>query len=582
MKRRIFGRFFFLYTLIILVAGLFSELSITAAVRTNYLNNLRNNLFSQATLISDIVQFDSPASLDIHCRQFKEQTGYRVTVISLDGRVLGDSDKDSSTMENHSGRPEIREALAKGSGMSMRHSDTLHDELLYVAIRVKRDGKPLGFVRLSMQLRAVDAAVNSLRVKIFAAVIAILLATGLFSMGQMERIRRLTRQIGTFSRSLAGGDVGNKLYLERAGEFDEIAESLNAMSMELQNTIAASEEERKRLTVILRSIPDILLILDSQGIIQLSSAASRSYFGDATLQGKQVFEVIRNPLFLSLMDEARRNLTSGVGELRLDYPEERHFSARVSPLSYTESELSGFVVILHDITQLKKLEQTRKDFVANISHEIKTPITAIKGFSDTLLEGALSDTEYAERFLTIIKSNSERINSLVDDLMTISKIELGVVKIEKSPVNVSEVVEHVLTLLRAKAAEKNLLLKKDLPDLELNVAADKDKLIQVLTNLVDNAIKFTEKGRVTIRASNENNKTYILVEDTGIGILEKHLPRLGERFYRVDTARSRKMGGTGLGLAIVKHIVKAHGWDMQIESIPENGTKVKILCTTEG
>jgi two-component system phosphate regulon sensor histidine kinase PhoR len=433
-----------------------------------------------------------------------------------------------------------------------------------------------------MQLRAVDAAVNSLRIKIFAVVIAILFATGLFSLGQMERIRRLTRQIGAFSRSLAGGAAGNKLYLERAGEFDEIAESLNAMSAELQNSIAESEEERKRLTVILRSIPDILMILDSQGTIRLSSSASRNYFGEAPLRGKQVFEVIRNPLFLSLMDEARRNLASGVGELRLDYPEEKYFSARVSPLSYKESELSGFVVILHDITQLKKLEQTRKDFVANISHEIKTPITAIMGFSDTLLEGALHDTEHAEKFLTIIKSNSERINGLVDDLMTISKIELGVAKIEKAPVDVPDAIEHVLTLLRAKAAEKSLFLKTDLPEEALTIAADRDKLIQVLTNLVDNAIKFTEKGGVTIGAGKENGKPYIFVEDTGIGILEKHLPRLGERFYRVDTARSRKMGGTGLGLAIVKHIVKAHGWDLQIESVPEKGTKVKILCTAEG
>ncbi len=582
MKRRIFGRFFLLYALIILVTGLFSELSITAAVRSTYLNDLRKSLFSQAALISDIVSFDAPSSLDGFCRQFKEQTGYRVTVISLDGRVLGDSDKDSSTMENHRGRPEIKESLVNGSGMSMRHSDTLHDELLYVAIRVMRSGKPVGFIRLSMQLRTVDAAVNSLRIKIFGAVAAILLATGLFSIGQMERIRRLTRQIVTFSRSLAGGAVGNKLYLERAGEFDEIAESLNAMSVELQNSIAVNEEERKRLTVILRSIPDVLMILDSQGIVQLSSSASRSYFGDAPLRGKQVFEVIRNPLFLSLMDEARRNLTAGVGELRLDYPEERFFSARVSPLSYKASELSGFVVILHDITQLKRLEQTRKDFVANISHEIKTPITSIKGFADTLLEGALHDAEHAERFLTIIKSNSERINSLVDDLMTISKIELGVAKIEKAPVAVPDAVEQVMTLLQAKAAEKNLFLKKDIPDQELTVAADRDKLIQVLTNLVDNAIKFTEKGGIMISAGKDNGKPYIVVEDTGIGILEKHLPRLGERFYRVDTARSRKMGGTGLGLAIVKHIVKAHGWDMQIESVPEKGTKVKIFCIAEG
>ena len=578
MKRRIFGRIFLLYAITILALIVFIELFITDVVRNSHINDLQDHLVSQATLISNDVSFRAQTPLDKLCKRFKEQTGSRVTVIALNGRVLGDSDTESSLMDNHAGRPEIQQALRSGTGSSKRYSDTLRDELLYVAVRVPRGGIPSGFVRLSMELNAVEASINALRIKIIAVVVAMLLITGLISMGQLERIRRLTKQIGDFSRSLAAGALGNKLYLDRAGEFDEIAESLNTMSTELQHSIAANEEERKRLNVILRSVPDVLLILDGRGVVQLASSASRQYFGEAPLQGKQVFEVIRNPLFLALMDEARKKLTSGVSELRLDYPEERYFSARVSPLSYHENELSGFVVILHDITVLKKLEQARKDFVANISHEIRTPITAIKGFAETLLEGALQDTEHAEKFLKIIKSNSERINSLVDDLMTISKIELGVARIEKTPVDIADAIEHVLTLLRSKAAEKNLYLKTDLPAETMKISADRDKLIQVLANLVDNSLKFTEKGGVTIGARMENNKPYLFVEDTGIGIPEKHLPRLGERFYRVDTARSRKMGGTGLGLAIVKHLVKAHGWDMQIESTQEKGTKVKIKC----
>ncbi len=583
MKRRIFGRIFLLYAIILIVTAVFVELFITDAVRTSHINDLREHLVSQATLISNDISFKDQHPLDNLCKQFKEQTGFRVTIIALDGRVLGDSDTESSLMDNHAGRPEIQQALTSGTGMSKRHSDTLHDNLLYVAKRITRAGAPIGFIRLSMQLDEVDASINSLRFKIIAVVIAILFATGLFSIGQLERIRRLTKQIGDFSRSLAGGAIGNKLHFDRAGEFDEIAESLNTMSAELQNSIAANEGERRRLTAILRSIPDVLMILEANGVIQLASSASRNYFGGVPLQGKQVFEVIRNPLFLSLMEEARRNLMPGVSELRLDYPEEKHFSARVSPLSYHERELSGFVVILHDITQLKKLEQTRKDFIANISHEIKTPITAIKGFADTLLEGALQDTEHAEKFLRIIKANSERINSLVDDLMTISKIELGVARIEKSQVDISDAFEHVMTLLRSKAAEKDLFLKTELPAGSIKIAADRDKLIQVLTNLVDNSIKFTETGGVTIGAKLENgDKTIIYVEDTGIGIPEKHLSRIGERFYRVDTARSRKMGGTGLGLAIVKHLVKAHGWEMHFESTPEKGTKITIYCAWEG
>jgi two-component system phosphate regulon sensor histidine kinase PhoR len=262
---------------------------------------------------------------------------------------------------------------------------------------------------------------------------------------------------------------------------------------------------------------------------------------------------------------------------RMESPEEKYLSVRVSPLFYKEDELSGFVAVFHDITEREKLEQVRKDFVANVSHEIKTPVTAIKGFADTLLEGALEDRENAARFIRTIKSNSERMNSLVDDLMTISKIELGVIKVEKTMVDLDDAFENILEIFREKAAARDLSLEVSRkPELK-HISADKNRLIQILTNLVDNALKFTEAGGVTFGIGREGEATFLFVEDTGIGVPPKHLGRLGERFYRVDPARSRKMGGTGLGLAIVKHLVKAHGWTMQIKSTPGKGTTVKIL-----
>jgi two-component system phosphate regulon sensor histidine kinase PhoR len=262
-----------------------------------------------------------------------------------------------------------------------------------------------------------------------------------------------------------------------------------------------------------------------------------------------------------------------------------------------KGELSGAVLSFHDITRLRQLEDIRKDFVANVSHEIKTPITAIKGFAETLLEGALEDKENAYKFLETIKNHSERLNSLVSDLLTLSRIELGDIKIEKETVDLSNVIDTVFETLREGAQTKGLYLKKEIFPGYQEVKADRNRLIQILLNLVDNALKFTEKGGVTIRVKSEKlevksekentepltlnsqlrNFTEITVEDTGIGIPKKHLPRLGERFYRVDKARSRELGGTGLGLAIVKHIVKAHGWEMKIESIPNKGTTAKII-----
>ncbi|NTW66921.1 MAG: PAS domain-containing protein [Nitrospirae bacterium] len=532
-----------------------------------------------ASLIADRISFTAPGNYDEFCRQTKAKTGARVTIILRDGTVIGDSDSESSHMDNHAGRPEIQRAALNGTGMFIRYSETVKHELLYVAYRVTAQGKPSGYVRLSLPLEDVDHAVNAAKIKIILVVSFIILATGAFSLWQIDYLRRLTRQIKDFSTALVPHGIGKRLFLTDAGEFSEIADSLNSMSEELRTVIEEHEQERKRLNEILRSIPDALLILDRKGVVLLSSAATRTFFGDIPLMGRPFIEVVRNNEFFSLLDEVRTSGAAGTTEFTLDRPDELHCVVRISPLFHGNDVLSGFVAIFHDITQLKKLEQVRKDFVANISHELKTPITAIQGFAETLLEGALDDREHARKFLETIRSNSKRINSLVDDLMTISKIELGVIGVDKSAVAFDDIADAVLPILREKAAAKGIDLRTSIaPDIG-SIMADRDRLIQILTNLVDNAIKFTDKGGVTFGIGEENGRTFLFVEDTGIGISEKHLARLGERFYRVDTARSRKMGGTGLGLAIVKHLVKAHGWDMKIESIPEKGTKVKIFVS---
>ncbi len=579
LKKGIFRRIFVLYALIMAAAVLFIELYITDAVRASYIQELSTNLAVQGRLIAKTIPFQSLSTLDTICRQIKQDAGARVTIITTDGVVVGDSDHDSQTMDNHAHRQEIQQTSLNGVGTSMRFSDTLKYDFLYVAVRVDRGSAPAGFVRLSLPLKEIDRAVNLLRIKILSVVFGILLAAALFSLGQIEHIRRLTRQIRDFAGSLAAGQVGKKLFMHREGEFDEIAESLNAMSEELKRSLAAHEEEKHRLNMILRNIPNALFIIDAKGQIVLSSLAARKLFGEIALQGKPFIEVVRNSEFLTLMETVRREEKSASAEIKLDSPLEQYCIVQVSPLFYHERELNGFVAIFHDITQLKKLEQTRKDFVANISHEIRTPITAILGFADTLLEGALDDREHALKFLKTIKANSERINSLVEDLMTISKLELGVIKVEKSPVDVIGIVDEVLAVLREKAAAKNLTLKTALSPDAAPIEADRDRLIQILTNLADNGIKFTEKGSVTVGEARDNGIRCLYVEDTGIGIAQKHLSRLGERFYRVDPGRSRSMGGTGLGLAIVKHLVKAHGWDLQIESAPGKGTRVKILVS---
>jgi two-component system phosphate regulon sensor histidine kinase PhoR len=407
--------------------------------------------------------------------------------------------------------------------------------------------------------------------------LAVLFVTLVFSVWQTERLRRLLKQITDFSRSLSRGEIDKKLFLEGAGEFTEIADNLTSMSFKLKGIMRQSEEEKNRLNVILRSVPDALLIIDAKGTVTLSSLSVKDFFGDISATGAHFIEVLRNHEFSDLIEEVKKTLSPGMTECTIDVPFEKHLAVRVSPLFYEKSELSGFVAVFHDITDIKKLEQVRKDFVANVSHELKTPITAIKGFADTLLDGALDERDNAVRFIMTIKSNSERINALIDDLMTISKVELGVIKVEKTMLDIQSVFENIIEIFKDRAAAKNLYLKADAgPDIK-QIEADRNRLIQILTNLVGNAIKFTETGGVTFGINQENGKVFLFVEDTGIGVPDKYVSRLGERFFRVDPARSRKMGGTGLGLAIVKHLVKAHGWSMQVESTHGEGTRVKII-----
>lgn len=575
MKKGIFRRIFILYALVILLSGLFGEMYITSAVRENHIDNLRQNLSVQITLISKNISFGQ-IKFDSFCRQLKKDTGARVTIIANDGKVIGDSDTDSTLMDNHLHRTEIEQSLLFDVGMAKRYSDTLKYDFLYVAKKISHNEKEEGFIRLAVPLKEVDHSVNLLRIRIILVVVSVLLITSIFSVWQTDHLRRLLRQITDFSRSLSRGEIDKRLFLKNADEFSEIADNLTSMSVKLQGMMAQNEEEKNRLNVILKNVPDALLIIDARGVITLSSSSAKEFFGDIPMTGMRFVEVVRNHEFSDLMEEVRRSHSPGMTEFRIETPVEKYLSVRVSPLFYKENELSGFLVVFHDITQIEKLEQVRKDFVANVSHEIKTPITAIKGFADTLLEGALDDKENAAGFIRTIKANSERINSLVDDLMTISKIELGVIKVEKTMIDIDDVFNTVLALFYDKAAAKNLSLAVSNGPGLLEIDADRNRLIQILTNLVDNAMKFTETGGVTFGIDHEDEETFLFVEDTGIGVPAKYLPRLGERFYRVDPARSRKMGGTGLGLAIVKHLVKAHGWTMQIESAPGKGTRVKI------
>jgi two-component system phosphate regulon sensor histidine kinase PhoR len=577
MKRRIFRRVFILYFIALLLSVVIMHFYLTSVIRSSYISYLTHSLSVQASVIAGNMPFGPEGDLEEFSRTMKQETGARITILDAAGAVMGDSDNDPSAMDNHFNRPEIQQAVVSGAGWSIRFSDTLKYDLLYVAKKIIRTGEHTGFVRLAVPLTKVNESINNLRMKINLAVISVFLLFGLILIYQTERIRKFVMQIAEYAGALAHGLFKKRIYLEGAGEFTELAHSLNNMATELEETIKTGDEEAKRLNVILKSIPDALLLINVHNIIELSNNAARDLFGNEKLDGRPFLEVVRSPVFMALVDEVKKNRLPGAAELTLDFTEEKYFYVRVSPLYYQVGELAGFVAIFHDTTQMKKLEQMRKDFVANVSHEIKTPITAIKGFAETLLDGALYDKENAEKFLTTIKTHSERLNRLVEDLLIISRLELGVMTVNKTELHINDIIDEVIQTSVVHAAEKNLSIKKSMEKGEALINADRDRLTQILLNLTDNAVKFTEKGEIEVGLDREDGRNYFYVRDTGPGVPQKYLSRLGERFFRVDPSRSRELGGTGLGLAIVKHLVKAHGWEMKIESKEGKGTTVKVF-----
>ncbi len=585
MKNILFKKTLLLYLFITLIFVILLQFYLSSVIKNYYISHLKDNLIVQGRLIAEKIPSHHTSNLDAFCRSYKEKTGLRITIIDNNGRVLGDSNEDSSKMENHLNRPEVQEANISGMGSSIRFSKTLSKNYFYLAISLTHPEKV--FLRLSVPLDQVETEINKIRMKIVIASLASLIIIFVIALLKTKRLTESIREIASFSKEVAEGNLKRRLILTDKDELGELGRSISNMAQELNIRLKQSEQEKNKLEAILENMSDGLILTDIKGKIILYNTAFKNLFSiKQEIEGKTLMETLRKAELIDVIEDVVSEKQKVSAEIRVDHPRELYLIITASPLISQES-VSGVVLIFHDITRLKKLEEIRKDFVANVSHEIKTPITAIKGFAETLLDGAVNDRENAFKFLETIKNHSERLNSLVSDLLILSSIELGDIKIKKADVNLEEVVESVFTTLKNKASKKGLFLKREI-DSEFNhIKADRNRLIQILMNLVDNGIKFTERGGVTVRVKGEKlkvkngkeiNSITISVEDTGMGIPKKHISRLGERFYRVDSARSRDLGGTGLGLAIVKHLVKAHGWELKFESEEGKGTIAYIIC----
>ena len=510
---------------------------------------------------------DAPATAASIGREIKA----RVTIIAGNGEVVGDSEVrpgELATLDNHGGRPEVRDARVNGRGLSVRYSETLRTDMLYVAVPFNSAAGGSALLRLALPLSSLEAAKGEFRAVLGGTLSLAAVMLVFFSYLLTSVSRRSLRAVSVIASRISKGEIGTRVPVEKGSEVGELARVLNEMALRTEEQLGRISAEKNRLDTILRGMGEGIMVSDPHGVITLVNPAFRSLFAiQDEVEGKQLIDISRHP---ALHDSFRDVIALGqerVEELQLRSPKEKTVLTHWVPLLENDV-LQGVVAVFHDITDIRQLEKIRRDFVANVSHELRTPVTVIKGYAETLLAGALeSNPEQAARFVGIIYSHADRLGSLIGDLLTLSQLESGTLAMESRSICLHDIAEHVVALLEQKAQNRRISIDCSGLASAPAVLGDPGRLEQVFVNLLDNAIKYTPAGgSVTLSAEALGDQVRIVVKDTGTGIPSRDLPRIFERFYRVDSARTREEGGTGLGLAIVKHIVQLQGGTVSVES----------------
>jgi len=562
----------YLLLVLLLGTGLYGYLSlnlkdsITSGTRERLQDEARVATLMASKEIRDLKK-DAPALTT----SLAKATRARVSVISGTGEVVADSEvapAELFKLENHGNRPEVQQALQTGMGSAIRYSATLKTDMLYVAA-------PFGdnaVLRLALPLSGLEQAKQRLQ-KSLAAVLSMAVLASLILSYVLSNVnsRNLTILAAGASR-IGRGELGTRIPVLSSDELGELAHVMNDMTERMEQQLERISTEKNRLDAILTGMGEGVMVTDQGGVITLVNPAFCSMFGTGPqVQGRQLLEISRHPALYAACREVLSDRKERHQEITL--PSGQATLVHWVPL-LEGSLLRGVVAVFHDISDLKKVERIRRDFVANVSHELRTPVTVIKGYAETLLSGDLADDpQRRDRFLGIIQNHAERLSSLVRDLLTLSELESGEMSMKPQMVQLEDAVKQALLLLGQRGEEKGVAMEWLGMAGPGCVMADRSRLDQVLINLLDNAVKYSPQGgKVTVQAFEEGGMVRVSVQDTGIGIPAKDLPRLFERFYRVDEARSRDKGGTGLGLSIVKHIVQAHGGSVQVESAPGKGS----------
>ncbi|HZE20675.1 MAG TPA: histidine kinase dimerization/phospho-acceptor domain-containing protein, partial [Desulfobaccales bacterium] len=557
-RRRLVAQLFPPYLVIVLVALLAVTWYASQTWRHSFLEQTATDLKVRADLVKPqfkglLQPLDAPA-VDRLCKKLGQLSATRLTVILPSGRVVGDSSNNPAKMDNHADRPEIQEALKGGIGISTRHSYTEEAHMTYVATPVRDQGRIIGVVRASLPVVSIGQALNRMYFKIALGGMGAALLAALLSLLMARRLSKPLEEMKQAAQRFAQGDLRVKVPVPASDELASLAEALNHMAKQLDERIGTIVRQRQEQEAVLASMVEGVMAVDHrERLLTLNQAAARLLGVDPeTARLRPIPEVVRNPDLQNFVDQALASSRQVDGEIILrDNGQDRLLQARGTTLRDLQGNAFGALIVLNDVTRLRRLEQARRDFVANVSHELKTPITSIKGFVETLLDGAMQDPKDALNFLHIIAKHADRLNDIINDLLSLSRIEQDSErgKIPLSTGRIQEILHDAIQVCRDRAAAKDIRIDLDCPE-ELAAGINGPLLLQAVVNLIDNAVKYSPAGLlVEVEARFELGEVLILVRDQGPGIAPEHLPRLFERFYRVDPGRSRKVGGTGLGLA---------------------------------
>jgi two-component system phosphate regulon sensor histidine kinase PhoR len=552
----------------------------STSLRNFFLKGIESDLKERAGMLGRQIRNDlNPVDkneIDRICKELGYPGATRFTVILPSGAVVGDSREDPSRMDNHLDRPEVATAVSGGIGISERYSPTLGTRLLYIAMPFKDSGRIAAVVRTSVAMDDVDEEIAGIQVKIILGGLVIAGFATVLSFLVAHRIRRPIEEIKRSAESLAQGDFRFRLPVSDFEEMGSLSEAMNRMAAELQQRINTITQQRNELEAVLSSMVEGVFGVDmEERIIGVNVAAARILgCGLSQVQGRSMQEVLRHSDLQRFVQQALSSDEPVEKDITLYTEEESILWGVGTPLRDGKKKRIGALIVLNDVTRLRKLENIRRDFVANVSHEIKTPITAIKGFVETLRDGAVKNPEEADHFLQIVEKHVERLEAIVEDLLSLSRIEgeeeRGEILLEYHPIK--DALSAAAQAVQVKAESKNIPLRISCGE-DVKAEINTPLMEQAVINLLDNAIKYSEPGKeVRVDVEDVEKEFLIHVHDQGPGIERKHLDRLFERFYRVDKARSRKLGGTGLGLAIVKHIMQAHGGSVSVKSRPGSGS----------